>query len=314
MSYKRIAVFVLILLLFVPLLMPYASANAPEFPNHYTVYLHDLPEGAAYADLLIPLKDSDRHYSELEARNIPESFADDAEILSYYDSEGFRSYTFHYKEAESCIRIRFSKEPHVLFFTTVTAEDVIHYAPIEHDHSMDIGSRGKVKLAILDAQGNILHISDTLRVSNGNLFSEETHTYHYTVSDGEWVIKTYQNFFSKIFQWIFQVPGLILVNAALERLVAQFFKLSKYANLIFVTNLFTRFLMHLCFTIFYKMLPMFWLLTFLLEFLVYLIEYLTYRNAMKDVPKRKCFAYTVTANTATLFIGIALQLFFFPMP
>ena len=59
-----------------------AFANSPPPEPWYTFLLTNLPEGTVYVDLLIRLKDTDPMYVDLVTENVPETFAEDADILT----------------------------------------------------------------------------------------------------------------------------------------------------------------------------------------------------------------------------------------
>lgn len=282
-----------------------AQANAPDFPDAFSIYLEELPENAAFVDMLVELPTTDPHYSPLEEQNIPDTFTENAEILTYCDTDGYRSYSFHYQDALSTIA---PKDGCVLFFENGRAV----YDARTYDHSLDISARGSIKLALVDKFGTIVHVSKVLPVKNGNFFLQDTHSYYYNVSTGEWTIDTFQGSFSLLFEWFLRIPCMVGLNILLELLIAVFFGICGHSGCIALTNLTTQLLMRFLYFILKIFVPVYWILTFILEFLVYLSEYLTYRKFMHDIPNRKRLAYTVTANTVTLVIGILLNTFFFP--
>lgn len=309
MKIKRILTAVLILLVCSLTLSFFVSANSPEFPDYFTVYIYDPPADAAYVDLLISLPVSDSHYSPLEAQNLPSSFSGNAEILTYCDSDGYRSYTFHYQGAKAHIKLIRSGIPHTFFFV----DDLMTYDATAYEHASDIRSRGTIKLAILDQEGNPLHVSEELEVDNGSFFLTNTNDFYYTVADGEWVIETFQYGISMIFEWLCKA-AMIILNMLLELLVASFFGLYRYRRCIVWTNIGSQLLMRIAYHLLRGLIPTYFVLTLILEALVYLGEYLIYHRCFKDVSRRKCLAYTLSANTLTLVFGVVLQIFLFPHP
>ena len=131
-------------------------ANSPPPPEWFTAELRNLPKGTAYVDLLIYLPESDPHYTELEEANIPEGFSARAEIVTYC-LDDFRSYTFHYRDAKSAIDVRNTDRAYFCFDNP--SGNLIPEENIRYGHMDDIKARGKIRLAMLDAQGNIIHIS-----------------------------------------------------------------------------------------------------------------------------------------------------------
>ena len=100
---KIILVFVLVLML--TSLRPWSvSANAPPPADYLTVEISDLPEGAVYADLLIQFDADDANYVDFQ----PNHWAADssaAKEIAEYSTDGYRSFTFHYKNAKSNIEL-----------------------------------------------------------------------------------------------------------------------------------------------------------------------------------------------------------------
>ena len=80
------------------------SANAPMPADHLTAILSNLPDDAVYADLLIKIDENDPKYVEFQP-NAGVYIASGASELVAYSKDGFRSFTFHYKDANSNIRI-----------------------------------------------------------------------------------------------------------------------------------------------------------------------------------------------------------------
>lgn len=294
---KRLLRVCLILLAFSLLLSTAAWANSPPPPSDFTVYLQDLPEGAAYVDLLVKLKEDDPNYSPLEAGNLPGSFAEDAEILSYHKS-GYRSYTFHYAGAGSCITPctdEYSGLPCVRFFQG--DEGYIHIRDVER--------RGTVKLAVLDSQGSILRVSNACAADAPSLFARSLGTLDYNGATNRLKLRTDANPSAIVLFAAISIAGLF-VNCILEWIVSLFFGLHrKYGWDILCVNGISQILMRTAFVLLYG--PVFNRYShtvIVLEILVFVGEFLFYRKKMEDVSPGKCLAYTVTANAISLALGL----------
>ena len=108
--------------------------------------------------------------------------------------------------------------------------------------------------------------------------------------------------------WVVLILSGIAKTLASEWLVALVFGV-EHSNtlLILITNVITQILMWLVYIpfVFYARVPHI-PVVIILEILVYLSEFLIYRKWMKDVSVIRCLAYTLTANSASLLLGILI--------
>ena len=95
--FKTLAFSIILILIFA---IP-ASAWKPE--NHFWCNIEGakIPDGTAYIDLLLPIKEKDECYTPFNEKN-GEKFAisKDSEIVNY-NEDGYKSYTFHVVDADS---------------------------------------------------------------------------------------------------------------------------------------------------------------------------------------------------------------------
>ena len=134
--------------------------------------------------------------------------------------------------------------------------------------------------------------------SPGPIFDEET---------GKYITDNAFTGFGLVLYIILSVASLIITCLA-EYIVAIPFGLTGfYGKLIVGTNILTQLLLHaanLLGSHFFAWDPIVFVVV--LEILVYTTEFLVYRWKMNRESWKKCLAYTVTANTASLLLGILL--------
>jgi len=305
---NRLLTLILTMVLLACMLPLKVSANSPEPTPYYTFYLANLPEGAEYVDLLIHLRETDEMYTDLITENIPDSFSQDAQILSYCEND-YRSYTFHYRDALSMIKI--GRDGDVRYFTGDEAKwDEAH---IRFDHAADIDARGQVMLAMLNAQGDILQISQPLDLTNVSKFSYRLGDFYYDCATGELIIEHIENNrLDPPGQYIASSVFGILITCLLEWLTSGVFPLKGYRGLIVGTNVVSQILMRMGYALLYLYSPFgYGTITLGLECLVYLGEFLWYRWRMKGVTWQTALGFTITANTLSWLLGHFINLIVF---
>lgn len=299
--WRRAAVYLALLLGLVGWLALPVSANGPVPVPWFVVTVSNPPEEAVYADLLIPLKESDPNYSPLERGNLPEGIPEDAEIVAYCE-DGYRSYTFHYREAGSHIALQGSPvfDRYVNFFVRETEE-------ILREHLEDVEERGLVKLALLDERGNILQVSPAQWIRPASILQYSLNCMTYDAGAGTLTLDTAGSGIGYLAYLVLSLLGII-VTVALERAVGAGFGLGeKNLRVVTGTNVLSQIFMRVAFFPLYRVLRRYIPVMALLEILVYVGEYLIYCWKMKDISKMRCLAYTLTANTASLAVGLLLN-------
>ena len=308
---SRLTVLFLVCILVLTVLPVSVSANSPAPSPWYIFEISAYPQGTVYVDILIKLPESDTHYRELVTENIPDGFSADAEIIRFCEDD-FRSYTFHYRGARSDIKLD-SNNTVTIFASSTTIYDQENDA---YDHKDDVEQRGKVRIAMLDAQGNILQISRPHSIRPSGLFSYSLGRFYYHAERDELIVDSESNLLVVI---VFAVIGLLgmIWTCVIERLVALLYEgIRKYSRLIVLTNIVSQILMRLGQILLLWLLGRlgqavsYMMLVLVLELVVYLCEYLFYRKKMPDVPRRKCLEYTVCANTASAVSGLLLMFIF----
>ena len=104
------------------------------------------------------------------------------------------------------------------------------------------------------------------------------------------------------------------ITCFVEWLIAGWFHLGKHNNkLILKTNLASQLIMWAVFLVVLLlsnvwlieiMIAYYWLVLICVETPIYVGEFLVYRKKMPEISWTRCLAYTVTANTASLLLGL----------
>lgn len=298
---ERVGAALLALVLILCILPLHASANSPGVAPYYTIAMSNLPEGTVYVDMLIKLPETDEKYVDLVKENLPETFGDNAQIITYCDRD-YRSYTFHYEDALSDIHVGKSNVKFFAIDARVESNENVRY-----DHADEIYGRGEIKLAMLDADGNILKVSPPLSLGQEKFMFVPTGGFTYDGETDEFTATGFVSYFGWMLYLLLAIIGMVL-TCAVEGLTAKFFGLSaQYVRLIKWTNVASQVLMHGSYVLFYSLL--FWKYTYaavMLEICICLGEFLFYHWKMREISWKKCLAYVLTANTASLAAGLVL--------
>lgn len=297
----RIAFMLACILLLLPVQV---FANSPPPKDWFDIEFSNLPEGTAYLDLLVYLPESDPYYTPLEEANLPEGISPDAQIVTYCQ-EDFRSYTFHYRDAKSAIAVKGTKTI-TYFFDNIIFGNIIDGDSIRYKHLNDVLAKGEIRLAMLDSEGNILHISPIFRLETRKFMGYLKRDFVYNAADDTLQIEEGINTFGYVL-YVFLAGVGFLLTWLVEWLVSVLMGLQDRAKVRKV-NLVSQTLMHILYIAFYSLI--FWRYTaalILLELLVYAGEFICYRFwLMRDIPAKKCLIFVVIANTASLVLGMLM--------
>lgn len=283
--YKALCIlFVLLISLSLVPLPVYANGPAPMPVLCFS--LQDLPAGTAYVDLAVCAPESE--ITQL-AQNPPEGLTKDCPLVRG-EYEEYVSYSFRVQGAESNI--------------VPDADGVVFFS-----HADEIPKWGKVRLVMADSSGSILKISKPFNISPRGLFTFSLNTFTYNAILDILQMDTHVSAFAGIVYMLISIAGLIL-TCGVEWIVGRLFNLtSLFGKLILVTNIVSQVLMRILFLILYSILPQYVLVMLILEVLVYVGEFVVYRFQMDCISVRKCIFYAVTANTASLLLGLLLNLY-----
>lgn len=294
----RIAFMLACMLLLLPVQV---FANSPPPKPWFEIVLCDLPQGTAYVDMLVYLPESDPFYTELEERNLPQGFSAQSEIVTYCEDD-FRSYTFHYTDAKSAIGVK-NTGP-VYFFDNPNMG-----GSTRHAHIDDVKAKGEIRLALLDKEGTILHVSPTFRLETRTFLGTLDGDFVYNGADDTLETREHPaTFFAYVGYALLAWLGLLL-TCLTEWIVAWLLGLGpQNTRRVIRVNIVSQILMHTLYITFYSLI--FWRYTaalILLELLVYAGEFICYRFwLMRDIPAKKCLIFVVIANTASLVLGMLM--------
>ena len=294
---RKVFIFSLLLLL---CSMPVCvSANAPGPAARLVVAFSNLPEGAVYADILIKMDESDINYVAFE----PNDYAPDVEAareLVEYCEDGYRSFTFHYRNANSNIALEhFYNE-----FYCVDFGDASDYNEL-HTQYEDLRKNYRdIKIVLLDQNFNILHVSKETSLPKERDLVVFDGLVYYDAANGSFRVPTRLNLFY-IFLWLVVSVLVIGLSVGVEMLIAALLRMkgSKLRQILMV-NLCTQLAMR----VLYMLLPFAYLVeTLILEILVYGTEFCIYKKRFADMSPARIAGYTIIANTVSLLLGVFLD-------
>lgn len=297
---------VLILILFV--LPVSVSANAPAMMNHLYVSVRNIPEGAVYADLLIVFPEKDPNYVEFQSGAYGAEPADLKEIAEYA-VDGYQSFTIHYKNAKSVVKLR---EVEALFpsnnyytarFCAGEPDDGGWYPGFEDQYNDLLKNYRNIKIVLLDKEYKILSVSAPMELPKVNMFHAFSGAMEYDFMFDTYEFDTWFNNWAWI--GVFFAFILMLISIGIEWFVGWIFGFKgRQLRTVLLVNLTTQIVMRLL----HILLPLnYWVEVAILETLVYTAEFFIYKKCMKDVSTGKLLIYTILANTLSLFCGLRLN-------
>ena len=290
---KRLFCLLFVCILFVGSLSTDAFARADVAA--YRLTCSDLPAGTEYVDMLIKLPTTDPCYTPLVTENVPDGFAEDAEIISYC-IDNYRSYTFHYNGAVSQIAVG---DPKGLSYF----DNGVTYA----HHMDDVRDRGEIKLAMLDGNGNILKVSGPQSLKPKGVFVRITPDLHYDAQSDTLDVGKESYFFHVLIIFII-ILVIMAAHCAVKWVMAQLFDVwLLHEKLIIFTGMTVYILqcaIAYCTFISYIMYSSF--VTASLFVLTQAGELALYCIKMKDVSWKRCLAYTLLSNFVSFLVAILL--------
>ena len=171
--------FLILVALLVLLQLPLTCyAWVPSTQFFCQVSEENIPENAVYADLLLPIPADDEDYTPYNSLNgsifnIPENSQ-----IAQYNEEGYQSYTFHLENANSEIQL----------VTEISAsQSVAQVIFLADDRNMTIQETYQryyqfcqkyqtAKLAYLDAEGNVISVTNTVKLYKKDLLDRMPQT------------------------------------------------------------------------------------------------------------------------------------------
>ncbi len=300
---KKILVIWVLACLFGCFLSFSVSANAPMPADHLSVYITNLPEGAVYADLLIKIPKDDLNYVDFQSS----AYGDDKLLvkeIANYSKDGYRSFTLHYRNAKSNIKIEHAYNENYMVKFCCGSE----YREYLTQYEDLLNNYRNFKIALLDKDFKIISVSDSAKLPKDipsiSFYGDVEYDAFKNKIEVNSMVNPYFVFFGSFLSII-----VMIISIVTEFLVALIFRFrGKQLLNIFVVNTSSQLIMR----ILYLVLPFPYLIeTVIFEVIVYTTEFLIYKKLFADVKTNKILAYTIVANTFSLLFGIILNTFMF---
>lgn len=275
------------------------SANAPAPADHLTAVLSNLPKDAVYADLLIKIREDDPNFVDFQPNIYSNVISKSSEIVRYSD-DGFYSFTFHYKDSQSDIRIEhyYDGAYYVNFAEGFEYQEYLTQYENLLNHYRD------VKIALLDKDFNIILVSEAAQLPKENKALVFDGAIYYDFHTNSLDCDTRINPYFIVFGGFFSIL-IMLISVGTETLASFLFKFrEKQTGIILIVNTCSQVIMRLL----YLVLPFtYFVETIILEILVYTGEFVIYKKHFKKTSTWEIVVYTITANTLSLLLGIFLD-------
>ncbi len=298
---------VLFLLCLLVCLLPLPTfANSPMPADHLYFCISNKPEEAVYADLLIKIEETDSKYVDFQKSD----YGDDPAVIeeiTEYSTDGYRSFTVHYKDAVSDVILQqeYDEIWYAYFCKGLEYEEYLtQYEDVCNNY-------GNIKIALLNEKYEIIAVSDAVQLPKTSSWTRFYGCVEYDAGENSIYVETYPNPFVKIFYGLFSII-IMLTSISVETLFAFFwFKFKGKQTLIaFIVNLCSQSVMRFL----YVLLPFTYLIeTVVLEILVYSVEFLIYKKTFKHCTTVRILTYTIVANTISLLLGILLDCVILPL-
>jgi len=223
--------------------------------------------------------------------------------IAMYNEDGFMSFTFHYQGSISnmILETRGSASERLYYYADFT------YDKINSDQFRNVRDNYHIiKIALLDRDGNVLSISDEFDVNpkSPNVFlGAVKYNAEKNLIETDYLISAW----SVLFYIFFMVSVVIriAVSITVEAVIAIPFKIMPIWKIV-LTNLATQIILVLFMT--FCRLPYIQNLI-IIETFVYFSEFAVFSIIFKNTSKIKLALYTFVANTASLTIGLLLNLY-----
>ena len=292
---KKILFSLIVIFLFCAISAPSVYANSPPPPSSLEIVIENYSEAAVYCDLLIKIEKNDPDYAVFNSHYGEKLGIQRDSEIAQYNEDGFVSYTFHFRGASSHNEIKiYENDWGPYAYGPYFADTDDSYVQFENF----ISEYTVFKIALLDIDGNIIQISNEVKIKPNVVSSFRG----YIKYDAESNVAT-----PGIYTNSYLVFGLIIMGSlriwssiGLELLVAIPFKI-KPKRKILVVNLATQFILTV--VVLTGMIKPYWLAVLIMEAVVYAAEYFAYTKLFKDISKKTLLIYTIVANTVSLLIG-----------
>ncbi|MBQ8895320.1 MAG: hypothetical protein IJY88_00820 [Clostridia bacterium] len=301
-KFKKALIVLIVFCLAVFSLPTFVSANAPAPADHLTVNLSNIPDNAVYADLLIKIDKSDENYVDFQANSFADSASKAKSIVDYSDG-GFYSFTFHYKNSQSNIKI----ENYYDNLYCVSFCEGIDYQEFLTQYESLLNHYNDIKIALLDKDFNIIAVSEAAQLPKESKMFNFYGDVYYDFNANTIEIDTQINPYFFLVAFVALIL-MISISVGAEILTALLFG---FKNKLLITVLLVNLCSQIIMRALYFALPFSYLIeTIVLEIIVYVVEFFVYKKHFKETSTAKILAYTVVANTVSLLLGMYLNCYF----
>jgi hypothetical protein len=291
------------------LLWPLAvSANGPVPADWLLFSLTNLPKDVVFADLLVQISPEDPKYTRVNKQNLEQTGVSPESEIVLYDDEAFRSFTFHYADAVSYIKVYDQQDEGLAESDTGTGyiefckgteyrEFLTQYEDLRTNYST-------VKLAFLDSTGSVVSTSETFSLPEISDYHVFLGRIDYDYRTGVTRMGMYDNPWYMLVQ-IFSILLYTTLSIGIEAIVAFIFGFrGEKLALIVTVNLISQFVMRISYLILIVLSLPHVLSIALLELLVYSTEFLVFAKSqvMKNESSKKILIFAVAANTTSLLV------------
>lgn len=274
-------------------------ANAPAPAEHLTVVLSNMPDDVVYADLLVKISEDDPNFVDFQSNIYSDAVLKSNEIVNYSEG-GFYSFTFHYKNSKSNIKIEhyYDEYSYVDFCNGSEYQDYLTQYESLLNHYRDI------KVALLDENFNIVRVSPAIQLPEENNAFVFDGAIYYDFDANSLDCDTRINPYFVVFGGLISIL-IMMLSVGIEIVISLLFRFRGRQTLtILIVNICSQVMMRLL----YLVLPFTYLIeTIILEIMVYTVEFLIYKRNFKETSTIRTISYTIIANTVSLLLGIILD-------
>lgn len=290
-----------------------SQANSPAAARCILIVSENVPEEAAFLELLIPMSQEDPYYRNFNQTACDETgLTSSAPIVSYLDKDGYISYSFHMEHAVSDMKLETWGNGQEGYHSCGFGEGA--YAGSQTHLEYIQRNYRTIKAALLDAEGNILVVSDAASIRPGHS-GYLTGSISFDCATGRLTPDIYKGYLFAAVLLLAMVLLIIpvslraraLFTSTVETAVSMAFGIRPRPTIFLVniiSNLMFNLLLILCTTIY--RIPY---LVFVTagEIAVVAGEYLVYRRMFQSYGRIRLLAFAFTANLASLVLGTGLN-------
>jgi len=284
MQMKRYIVFIATIFSFVCAFPFQVSANGPPPPHAVDCEIINMPEHTTHIDLLIQINENDEEYVDFNTNNGKILGVSEQSAIVMYNQDGFASFTFHFADA-SYKGFRFAG-----------SDD--QYEILREKYHI-------IKVALIDKDGNILQISDSVDINppdrTGFFMGRITYDAAANTIDAPYYDSPMGNLLMAL-SLFFSLVFRMLLSSTIETTIAIPFNL-RPAGKIFAINMVTQIFLNIFMAV--CSLPYIWGLI-IGEAAVYVSEFYIFKRLYRHIPVRRLAIFVVTANTVSLIIGLCI--------